>query len=202
MSSWGGPRGERQGSRRGCSGERGGRPGRRRKGAAAAARLGPAPRRRARRRSGRRSNWLRPSKQVGQADLAARPVRSGTPWFTPWRGKPPGVSAASASRGAGQLLLLHQQLGVSGHPTSPGETIGGRFISFPPSGDLRPRRTCGVQICALADHPLGRLVEHRGSRARARGRAAPLDHAADDAGLFEHLQVLGDRGPWRRRGRR
>ena len=44
---------------------------------------------------------------------------------------------------------------------------------------------------ALAIHPSGRLAERLGLGVSV---GAPVDRAGDDAGLLEHLQVLGDRG--------
>jgi hypothetical protein len=92
--------------------------------------------------------------------------------------------------GAGQFLLLDQQVLARGLH-SWGETIGGRFIvMLPPSGIIDDIEQA-LPVGALALHPIRCHVE----RNRARGGASALDHALHDAGLLSTgcLEILASK---------
>ena len=158
--------------------------------AAGAAALGPAVDVRARRRSGRRPAGG--GRRTGRAGSPGRPgPRSGTP------SRPPssGIrrrSAASASRArVSSFSLTSSSSRAASH--SCGETIGWRVHSDSSSfryssttSNRRPQRARWRSIHSAAS------LEHVGLEREAVRPA--LDHARDDAGLLEHLQVLRDRG--------
>ena len=158
-------------------------------GAAAAAALGPALHARARRRSGRRPAAGAP--RTGRAGWRDRP---GPRSVLLVHGHPRHPAALGGQRiaGAGQLLLLHQQLRAGGLPFLRRHDWRGvhcgLFLLEVFVDDVEQAPPQG----ALAIHPVGRLAEHAGLE-REPVRPA-LDHARDDARLLQDLQVLGDRG--------
>ena len=157
--------------------------------AAGAAALGPAGRRRARRRSGRRSAGADP-----RTGRAGSPGRSGPRTAYSFSTAIHGIrrrSAASASRArVSSFSLTSMSARAASH--SWGETTGGVFMGLfllevliddveqaPPQG-------------ALAIHPVGRLAEHVGLERQPMRPAHDL--APDHTRLLEHPQVLGDGG--------
>ena len=131
-----------------------------------------------------------PLEQVEQARRAVRALEA----VVLLDGHPRHPAALGGQRvaGAGQLLLLDQQLLARGLPLLRRhdrrhvhrdcfllQVLVDDVEQAPPEG-------------ALAIHPVGRLAEHVGLE-REPVRPA-LDHARHDAGLLQHLQVLGDRG--------
>ena len=126
--------------------------------------------------------------EVGQAGRAIRALEAvvlfdGHPGHPPPLGRE-GVACAHV------LLLLHKQLLASRLPVLRGNHAG-VFISYfllqvvvDDVEQASPARPLGI-------HPVGGPLER--PRVEREPVRAPVDHADDDAGLLEHLQVLGDR---------